>query len=106
MQELIDLVKSIDRRLASMERCLNKPDLANVLTKGEYSPAEVAAMSQDYGTQPAAAKTIAMACWDRRIPDAVKNDGGHWRIPRAAVIRIFEQGIPPEQRPRRKAVCF
>lgn len=98
MDEMITILKSIDQRLASIERLLVKPDLSDVLVKGEYSTQESADLSMLYGTKSAAPFTVRHACNDGRIPEATKNGSGQYRIPREAVLRILEEGILPERR--------
>lgn len=98
MNEVVELLKSIDRRLATIEMVIAKPDLSEVLVKGDYTTEEVAALTQQYGTKKAENFTVRLACNDRRIPEAFKNESGFWRIPRPAVMKIMQSGIPPERR--------
>ncbi len=76
MNEIMQLLKSLDSRLARIELSVSKPNLKEALVKSHYSCAEVAELSQCYGTKPAQAFTIRLACCDERIPDAKKFEDG------------------------------
>ena len=97
-QAVVELLSRIEQRLGNLERLLAKPDLGQVLVKGQYCTREVAELTQLFGVKKAAEFTVRRACADGRIPEAVKNDSGHYRLPRGSVLRILEDGIPPEQR--------
>lgn len=97
-QAVIELLSRIDQRLSNLERLAAKPDLGQVLVKAQYCTKEVAELSRLYGVKKAAEFTVRRACADGRIPEAIKNESGHYRLPREAVIRLLEDGIPPEQR--------
>jgi len=98
MTELAELLKSIDRRLATIEYVLAAPRLAEVISKPRYSCSETAKLSEMYGVKKYRPFTVRLACKDHRIPDADKLEDGSWAIPRQAVLRILEEGIPPERR--------
>lgn len=105
MNEISELLKrvetgfaSLDRRLATIEQSLTRPNLGEILIKSHYSCNEVADLTQKYGTKKVKAFTIRLACADQRIPDALKAEDGSWRIPREAVLRILGEGTPPERR--------
>jgi hypothetical protein len=98
MSQIMHLLKSVDTRLARIELSLSKPNLKDALIKTHYSCADVAGLTKLFGTKPAETFTVRLACSDGRIPDAVKFDDGHWRIPRDAVLRIISEGLPPERR--------
>lgn len=98
MSELLELLKSINEKLGTIERFITKPSLAEVLCKSEYTCAEVAELSIHYGTQKYGAWAIRFACLERRIPDARKLDNGQWRLPREVVVRVLQEGFPPERR--------
>jgi hypothetical protein len=99
IQELQPLLKRIDQRLASIERQLAgcRP-LAEVVSHDQYSCNEVAELTQTHGIQAYQPYTIRLAGNEGRVPDATKLDSGGWHIPRMAVIRILEEGIPPQRR--------
>lgn len=103
--EMLAVLKDMDRRMAVMARNLEtielfiaRPQLADMLTKGEYSVNEVARLTGPYGVRKSAPYTVRLACLDGRIPEAKRNESGHYRIPREAVLRILKDGIPPERR--------
>jgi hypothetical protein len=98
MSHVIDLLKSLDARLAKIELSMSKPQLKDVLVKTHYSCLEVAELTQQFGTKAAKAFTVRLAASDGRIPEAEKFDDGHWRIPRDAVLRVLSVGLPPERR--------
>ena len=103
--EMTELLRSIDcrlaeigRRLESVEHFIAKPQLAEMLTRGEYTVNEVARLTVPYGIKKAKPYTVRLACADGRIPEAKKNESGHYIIPRQAVLRILQEGVPPERR--------
>jgi hypothetical protein len=98
MNQIIQILKSVDSRLANIELSLSKPNLNEVLVKSHYSCADVAELTQRFGTKPAKEFTVRLACADGRIPDAQKCDDNRWRIPREAVLQILSVGLPPERR--------
>jgi hypothetical protein len=98
MDQIIDCLRNIEKRLASIERFLTKPDLAEALAKGAYSVDEVAELTQVYGVKSYRSFTVRLACKDERIPEATKLENGKWVIPREAVLRILQEGFPPERR--------
>ncbi|MEX2310437.1 MAG: hypothetical protein WD738_22915 [Pirellulales bacterium] len=100
MGQVIEILKSLDSRLAKIELKLSNPNLSESLVKSHYSCAEVASLSQRFGTKPAKTFTVRLACSNGRIPEAEKSSDGYWRIPRHAVMRILSIGLPPERRQR------
>jgi hypothetical protein len=100
MSALIELLKSLDDRLGRIELSLTKPKLGDQLVKSHYSCAEVAELSRQFGTKAAKPFTVRLACGDGRIPEAEKFADGQWRIPKQAVQRILDVGVPPERRAR------
>lgn len=102
MDEIQQLLKSVDERLKGVDRkldqLLGETKLSDVIEKNFYSCEEVADLTQRHGTKKAKAFTVRLACSDGRIPDAEKLESGHWRIPKSAVLRILSDGIPPERR--------
>jgi hypothetical protein len=98
MSQFMELLKSLDSRLARIELTMTKPNLNEALIKTYYSCAEVAELTKQFGTKPAEKFTIRLACSDGRIPNAEKFSDGRWRIPRDAVMRILDVGLPPERR--------
>lgn len=98
MERLIELLTRIDLRLACIEKILAKPPVADALTKGAYSCNELSELSQIYGVKKYRPFTIRLACKDGRIPEATKQECGSWSVPRQAVMRILEEGMPPERR--------
>lgn len=103
MSELIQLLKSLDSRLARIELSVSKPNLNEAIVKSHYSCAEVAELTQQFGTKAAKPFTVRLACSDGRIPEAEKFDDGHWRIPRDVVLRVLSVGLPPERRQQSQA---
>jgi hypothetical protein len=103
MAEMEELLKRIDDRLTSIECRLANPKLTDLVTKPFYSCAEVAELTQKHGTKKAKPFTVRLACKDRRIPEAYREEDRTWRIPREAVLRILSEGIPPERRQSRSA---
>ncbi len=98
MNETTKLLKSINARLEAIQQLLAKTPLTEVLQKQSFSCRDVAHLSTTHGAQSYQHFTVRLACADGRIPDAYKRANGQWTIPRAAVVRILEEGIPPEQR--------
>lgn len=98
MSEIVELLKRIEARLCTIEQSLARPSLTDLLQKSHYSCAEVAELTQCYGTKKAKTFTVRLACSDGRIPEAAKAEDGNWRIPRDAVARILSEGLPPERR--------
>lgn len=98
MTELAEVLKRIDLRLANIEHVLAAPKLAELISRPRYSCSEMAKLSEMYGVKKYRPFTVRLACKDRRIPDAEKLEDGSWAIPRQAVLRILEEGIPPERR--------
>jgi hypothetical protein len=98
MSQIMQLLKSLDSRLARIELGMSKPSLNAALIKSHYSCAEVAELTKLFGTKPAEKFTVRLACADGRIPEAEKFDDGQWRIPRDALVRILSVGLPPERR--------
>lgn len=98
MSQFLELLKRLDSRVANIELSLNKPKLSDVLKKTHYSCAEVAELTQRFGTKRAKEFTVRLACSAGRIPEAQKFPDGRWRIPQAAVERILSVGLPPERR--------
>jgi hypothetical protein len=96
--EILDLLKNIDDRLALLEQHLSKPRLGELLVKGAYSCDEVAALTATHGVKRYRPFTLRLACNDSRIPEATKLSNGKWVIPREAVLRILNEGVPPERR--------
>jgi len=100
MSTIEDVLKSIERRLESIEAKVDDQQRQEVLGKASYSCAETAGLAETHGMQGYRPFTIRLACKDGRIPEAVKLDNGNWRIPCNAVQRILDDGIPPERRDR------
>jgi len=107
MVEIEELLKRVDNgfaalelRLASIERSLANPNLRENLVKSHYSCAEVAELTQQFGTKKVKPFTIRLACSDGRVPDAEKASDNSWHIPKEAVLRILSEGLPPERRKR------
>src|SRR4051812_30596810 len=98
MDEILVTLKDIQRRVAAIEQCVATPDVDRILSKTHYSCREVAELTQRYGTKKAKEFTVRYACSKGRIPEAEKFDDGIWRIPREAVQRILNIGLPPERR--------
>jgi len=98
VNQIIDCLKSIEKRLASIEQCIARPKLGEVLVKGRYSVEEVAELTNTYGVKHYRPFTVRLACKDQRVPEASKLEGGKWVIPREAVLRILQEGLPPERR--------
>lgn len=101
MTETIFILKRIEEHLACIERQLGRTPLSEALAKPAYSCRELAQLSQSHGVQSYREFTIRLACNDGRVPEAHKCDNGTWSIPRDAVLRLLENGLPPERRPRR-----
>ena len=100
MSTIEEVLKSIDRRLASIEVRLARQQQQDVLTKASYSCDEIAQLTAEHGTRAYRPCTIRLACKDGRIAEAEKLENGNWRIPKDAVQRILDEAIPPEQRHR------
>jgi hypothetical protein len=98
LNEIVTCLKSIEKHLANIERFLAKPKLGELLVKGAYSVEEVAELTQTHGVKSYRPFTVRLACKDERIPEASKLEGGKWVIPREAVLRILQDGLPPERR--------
>lgn len=98
MSQIVDYLKNIEKRLASIERFLAKPTLAELLVKGAYSVDEVAELTGTHGVKSYQPFTVRLACKDKRIPEATKLENGKWVIPREVVLRILQEGFPPERR--------
>lgn len=97
MSKLLELLKSLDARVANIELSLTKPKLDEVLIKSHYSCGEVAQLTQQFGTKAAKEFTVRLACSDGRI-QAEKFEDGRWRIPRETVLSVLSVGLPPERR--------
>lgn len=104
MDQIIELLQSFELRLAAIERALTIRPLDEIVSRSNYSCDEVAKLTEQYGIKAASRYTVRQACNDGRIPDPEKNESGHWRIPREAVLRVLEEGIPPERRASRSHV--
>lgn len=102
MSEIVEVLQQIHGTLRSIQVLLAKPKLADVVAKSQYTISEVAELTANYGITKYTDWTIRYACNEGRIPDANKLGNGQWRLPREVVMRILEEGIPPEQR---KAQC-
>ena len=100
MSTVEEVLKSIDRRLASIEGRLARLQQQDTLTKASYSCDETAQLTSEHGIRTYRPFTIRLACKDGRIPEAEKLENGNWRIPKDAVQRVLDEGIPPEQRHR------
>ena len=98
VNQIIDCLKSIEKHLAAIERFIAKPKLGEVLVKGAYSVEELAELTHTHGVKSYQPFTVRLACKDARIPEATKLEGGKWVIPREAVLRILQEGLPPERR--------
>jgi hypothetical protein len=94
MDEILEVMKSVESRLARIELSHNSPHLKDLLVKSHYSTKEVARLSQQHGTKPAKPFTVRLACADGRVPGAEKFEDGQWRIPRDTVMQI----LAPERR--------
>lgn len=93
MGELKRLLKSIDGRLATLERTLAHPPMEVAMNKCHYTCRHVAELSRMYGARSYEQFTIRLACLDRRIPDAIKRPDGTWAIPHDSVIQILREGL-------------
>ena len=100
MNEMIEALKRIESRLDAIERSIARPTLNDVLIKANYSCAEVAELTQQYGTKKASTYTVRLAYSEGRIPQVRKAEDGSWRVPRESVLHILSEGIPPERRQR------
>lgn len=97
MDALLDTIKTIERRLSCIEKCLVRAP-NGVSQKRWYSCREVADLTTTEGVTAYRPFTIRYACNDGRIPEAEKLDNGTWTIPRDAVERILREGLAPERR--------
>ena len=98
MDAILELLKSVDQRLATLETLISKPRMAEIVCKESYGCSEVAKLTQTHGVKAYRPFTVRLACKDRRIPEAEKRDDGSWVVPRTVVLRILEYGMPPERR--------
>lgn len=98
MDEMLSLLKRLDERLERIEQVILKPGIRERLEKSHYSCAQVAELTQEFGSKRYRAFTIRLACNESRVPDAEKTESGTWLIPREAVLRILNEGLPPERR--------
>lgn len=98
MDENTKLLKTIAEKLGLIADLLGKPPLQDALVKQFYSCGEVSKLTKIYGSQSYEAFTIRLACSGGRIPEASKRSNGNWAVPKKAVQRILEHGIPAEQR--------
>ncbi len=98
MNEILQTLNRIESRLVAIENMIAKPAINEALCKSVYSCSEISELSQLYGVKSYRPFTVRLACKDRRIPEAEKREDGFWTVPRNAVIRILEQGMPPERR--------
>jgi hypothetical protein len=103
MDAIIDCLKNIEKHLANIERVIAKPKLGELLVKGAYSVEELAELTQTHGVKSYRPFTVRLACKDARIPEAAKLEGGKWVIPREAVLRILQEGLPPERRVQKRS---
>ena len=96
-----DALQNIERRLSRIEELIATPSKVEALSRSNFSVTEVAVVCEAYGIKSYAEYTIRKACSDGRIPEANKlDDGKTWAVPREAVLRILEEGFPPERRKR------
>ncbi len=92
-------LRIIESRLSRIEELLTAPTKSEALSRRRYSVAEVAVLCDGFGIKSYAQYTIRKACSDGRIPEAEKlDDGKTWSVPREAVLRILDEGFPPERR--------
>ena len=92
-------LEQIEQRLCRIEELILAPSKSEALSRNVYSVAEAAELTEAYGIKQYAAYTIRRACAGRRIPDATKlDDGKTWALPKEALLRILENGLPPERR--------
>jgi len=98
VNQIVDCLMNIEKHLASIERFLAKPNLGELLVKGAYSVDEVAELTHTHGVKSYQPFTVRLACKEGRIPESSKLEGGKWVIPRQAVLRILQEGLPPERR--------
>ncbi|MCA9166490.1 MAG: hypothetical protein KDB23_02425 [Planctomycetales bacterium] len=96
--ETIEVLKRIEKRLSLIEEKLSAVDVASELDRDVYSCEDVSKLTGAHGLQRYAPYSIRLACSDGRIPDAYKRHNGRWAIPKAAVLRILGEGVPPERR--------
>ena len=77
----------------------NPSSLNEMLVKSLYSISNTSQLTESYGIKAYRPYTIRKACSDGRISEAQKlDDGKTWAIPREALLRILDEGIPPERR--------
>ena len=89
----------ITLRLARLEELISAPSKVEALSREAYSSTDASLMTEQFGIRSYAAYTIRRACCDGRLPEAVKaDDGKTWQIPKLALMRILEEGLPPERR--------
>lgn len=101
MSNVEGALKRIEQRLIAIEAVLTKPAVNEALVKAMYSCAEISELSQVFGLKKYRPYTVRLACSDGRVPEADKRDDGAWTIPREAVLRILNEGLPPERRQQR-----
>lgn len=102
MDEMLEFLKRIEHRLATIETLMAKPQLNELVCKPSYSCSEVSELSQTLGVRAYRPYTIRLACNDGRLPEASKREDGSWAIPREAVLRVLSEGLPPERRNGRR----
>lgn len=86
-------------RLARLEELICAPSKAEALSREVYSSTDASLLTEQFGIRTYAAYTIRRACCDGRLPEAIKaDDGKTWLIPKIALSRILEEGLPPERR--------
>lgn len=95
LEDVATILRRIDKRLSTIETVLAKPDLQTVLVKDNYTVAEVADLTQVYGQQKYKTFTVRQACNRGYVDGAYKTDSGSWRVPRTAVLRVLQDGLPP-----------
>ena len=98
MDDMLEFLKRIENRLATIETLMAKPRINDVVCKEGYSCSEVSELSQTLGIRKYRPYTVRLACSDERVPEATKREDGSWVIPRQAVLRILHDGLPPERR--------
>lgn len=98
MDELLEYLKRIDQRLATIETLMAKPRVSELVCKPSYSCSEVAELSRTLGVKKYRPYTVRLACSDGRVPEADKREDGTWALPRGAVLRVLSEGLLPERR--------
>jgi hypothetical protein len=99
INELEPVLKRIEQRLSSIESQIgSRRPLYDVVSREQYSCSETADLSQTHGVRAYKTYTVRLACNEGRITEAWKLEDGSWRIPRSAVLRVLEDGIPPQRR--------